>query len=173
MSARTPRNKLQPTTDPPIMTQQKPLRVLVIVSQRSALWSKARESAEDLVPAAIQLVKDNQLYSSTHEILVPAARFVAMQKWRTRIFFVFDICHFSYDPQLGHLPEHNRLPVVVARFSKKQNAYVANAWISRRVNRDVALLHNANGFGAVPPFVEDHTLGKVPEYLHPRDVSLL
>ncbi|KAF4760650.1 hypothetical protein HAV15_005125 [Penicillium sp. str.  len=93
---------------------------------------------------------------------------VAAQKWRTRVFFVFDICHTAYDAKLGHLPEQNKLPVAVVHLSKKNTAYVANAWLSKRVNRDIALFHNANGFGAVPPFVEDHTVGKPPEYMNPK-----
>ncbi|CAG7988778.1 unnamed protein product [Penicillium olsonii] len=152
------------------MTQQNPLRVLVIVSHRSSRMPKAQSNPEALVPKAIRLLKSTQLYvpQETH----PATRLVAAQKWRTRVFFVFDIGHTAYDAKLGHLPEQNRLPVVVVHLSKKNTAYWANAWLSKRVNRDIALFHNANGFGGVPPFVEDHTIGKPPEYMNPRDAAL-
>ena len=100
-------------------------------------------------------------------------RLLAAQNWRTRLFLVFDIAHKDYNAQLGHLPEHNRLPVVVAHFSKNKTGYAANPWVSYRVNHDIAMLHNANGFDALPPFVEDHSSGKPPLYHNPRDISML
>jgi hypothetical protein len=153
------------------MSYGNPLRVLVIVSHRSSQITKAQNNPEALLPKAIRLLKTRQLYTSQESH--PPTRLVAAQKWRTRVFFVFDICHTTYDAKLGHLPEQNKLPVAVVHLSKKNTAYAANAWLSNRVNRDIALFHNANGFGAVPPFVEDHTVGKRPEYVNPRDISLL
>ncbi|KAJ5819077.1 hypothetical protein N7474_004668 [Penicillium riverlandense] len=149
-----------------------PIRVLVIVSQRSSRWNKAQNRAEDLVPSAIRLLQNKNPGNGFHAT-VSDTKLLAIQKWRTRTFIVFDICNTAYDAKLGHLPEQNQLPVVVAHFSRKQSAYMANAWISNRVNRDIALLHNANGFGAVPPYVEDWGLGKLPQYRNPRDMSLL
>ncbi|KAJ5826612.1 hypothetical protein N7447_003375 [Penicillium robsamsonii] len=152
------------------MSQGKPLRVLVIVSHRSSQISKAQNNPEALLPKAIRLLKASHIYTPQEDH--PATKLVAAQKWRTRVFFVFDICHTTYDAKLGHLPEQNKLPVAVVHLSKRNTAYVANAWLSKRVNRDIALFHNANGFGAVPPFIEDHTVGKRPEYVNPRDISL-
>jgi hypothetical protein len=153
------------------MSHGNPLRVLVIVSHRSSRISKAQNNPEALLPKAIRLLKSTHLYDPQESH--PTTKLVAAQIWRTRVFFVFDICHTAYDARLGHLPEQNQLPVVVVHLSKKNTAYAANAWLSKRVNRDIALFHNANGFGAVPPFVEDHTVGKPPGYMNPRDIALL
>lgn len=153
------------------MAQPGPLRVLVIVSQRSSQITKARESPQDLLPLAKHLLKKNGF---SRDSTKPAeTRLVAVQQWRTRVFIVFDIAHTNYNVKLGHLLEHNQLPVVVAHFSKKRTAYTANPWVSRRVNHDVAMLHNANGFDAAPPYVEDHSSGKPPSYHSPRDITLL
>lgn len=153
------------------MAQQSPLRVLVIVSERSALFAKARDSPGDLIPRASRLLKKHGISPSFES---PGdTRLLAVQKWRTRVFLVFDIGHAQYNAMLGHLPEHNKLPVVVAHFSKKKTAYMASPWLSRRVNHDIAMLHNANGYDAVLPFVEDHSLGKPPAYHNPRDISML
>jgi hypothetical protein len=153
------------------MSTMNPLRVLVIVSHRSSRLSKAQTNPEALLPKSIRLLKASNLY--TPQELHPATRLVALQKWRTRVFFVFDICHTTYDAKLGHLPEQNKLPVVVVHLSKKNTAYPANTWLAKRVNRDIALFHNAHSFDAVPPFVEDHTFGKPPEYVNPRDIALV
>lgn len=152
------------------MAHPGPLRVLVIVSQRSSLYSTARDSPEELIPLATRLLKRNALRGPSDP---SETRLLAVQKWRSRTFLVFDIANSDYDVVLGHLPEHNQLPVVVTHFSKKKSAYVANPWVSRRVNHDIAMLHNANGFDAVPPFMEDHSLGKPPAYYSPRDISML
>ncbi|KAJ5901527.1 hypothetical protein N7495_002055 [Penicillium taxi] len=145
-----------------------PLRVLVIVSQRSTLISKARDSPQDMVPLALRLLKKSNMRAEGIE-----TRLLAVQNWPTRIYIVFDIANADYDATLGHLPEQNRLPVDVARFSKKRLAYKANPWVSQRVNHDIAMLHNANGFGTIPPFTEDHSLGKPPAYRNPRDITML
>ncbi|KAJ5764833.1 hypothetical protein N7520_004392 [Penicillium odoratum] len=153
------------------MAHPGPLRVLVIVSQRSSLITKAREAPHDVLRPAKHLLKKNGL---SRDPEIPAeTRLVAVQQWRTRVFIVFDIAHTNYNMKLGHLPEHNQLPVVVAHFSKKRAAYMANPWVSRRVNHDVAMLHNANGFDAVPPYLEDHSSGKPPAYQNPRDITML
>ncbi|KAJ5126549.1 hypothetical protein N7448_007328 [Penicillium atrosanguineum] len=152
------------------MAHPSPLRVLVIVSQRSSLFATARDSSEGLIPLATRLLRRNTLLRMSDP---KDTRLLAVQKWRTRIFLVFDIANTDYDAMLGHLPEHNQLPVVVAHFSKKKSAYSANPWIARRVNHDIAMLHNANGFNSVPPFMEDHSLGKTPAYHSPRDISVL
>lgn len=153
------------------MAHSGPLRVLVIVSQRSASFTKACDSPGEMIPLACRLLKKHNVSMASES---PGdARLLAVQKWRTRIFLVFDIGHTEYDARLGHLPEHNRLPVAVAHFSKKKASYAANSAISQRVNHDIAMLHNANGYDAVPPFVEDHSFGKPPAYHNPRDISKL
>lgn len=153
------------------MVDPSPLRVLVIVSQRSSLIKSARDSPHDLIPLAIRLLKKGGVCRDTDS--PGECRFLALQNWRTRLFLVFDIAHNEYNSQLGHLPEYNQLPVVVAHFSKKKTAYAANQWVSRRVNHDIAMLHNANGYDASPPFVEDHASGNPPSYRNPRDISML
>jgi hypothetical protein len=153
------------------MANSGPLRVLVIVSHRSSLYTKTNTSPEEIVPLAMRLLKKKNLWKASD--LAPHTRLLAVQKWRSRAFLVFDIANEAYDAKLGHLPEHNQLPVVVAHFNKKKAAYLASSWVSQQVNHDVAMLHNANGFDAVPPFMEDHTLGTPPAYHSPRDISTL
>jgi hypothetical protein len=153
------------------MAHPEPLRVLVIVSQRSSLYTQTNTFPEQIVPLAMRLLKKRKMWKTTDYPAV--TKLLAVQKWRSRAFLVFDIANEAYDAKLGHLPEHNQLPVVVAHFSRKRAAYPANSWVSQQVNHDVAMLHNANGFGSVPPFMEDHTLGTPPAYHSPRDISML
>ncbi|KAJ5450740.1 uncharacterized protein N7458_007189 [Penicillium daleae] len=153
------------------MAHPEPLRVLVIVSQRSSLYTQTNTFPEEIVPLAMRLLKKRKMWKTTGYPAV--TKLLAVQKWRSRAFLVFDIANEAYDAKLGHLPEHNQLPVVVAHFSRKRAAYPANSWVSQQVNHDVAMLHNANGLDAVPPFMEDHTLGTPPAYHSPRDISML
>ncbi|KAF7720130.1 Uncharacterized protein PECH_001156 [Penicillium ucsense] len=126
---------------------------------------------EEIVLRAMRLIVKKRLWQSADAS--PQTRLLAIQKWRSRTYLVFDIAHDKYDTNLGHLPEHNQLHVLVAHFSKKKAAYPASSWVSQQVNHDVAMLHNANGYDVSPPFVEDHTLGAPPTYRSPRDISLL
>ncbi|KAJ5626362.1 hypothetical protein N7510_002671 [Penicillium lagena] len=86
-----------------------PVRVLVIVSQRSSRWKKVQNRAEDIVPSAMRLLQNKNLGNGFHAT-VSDAKLLAVQKWRTRTFIVFDICNTAYDAKLGHLPEQNQLP---------------------------------------------------------------
>ena len=145
--------------------------MLVIVSQRSSLYSHSTTAPDGIVRRALRLLAKKGMRGVSDGL--PQTRLLAVQKWKSRTYLVFDIANDRYDASRGHLPEHNQLSVVVTHFSKKRAAYPASAWVAQQVNHDVAMLHNANGFDALPPFMEDHTLGAPPSYQNPRDISLL
>lgn len=152
------------------MTQENFLRVLVIVSNRSSFYTQACDSSESLISIAIQVIEDSKLYDAQNNDK-PDTRLLAIQKYRVRIFFVFDISNKDYDAALAHLAEQNNLPVVVAYLSSSQIADKPHPGTRERINIDVAFLHDANGHGATPPFFEDHTVESPPEYLNPRSLT--
>jgi hypothetical protein len=154
------------------MAPENPLRVLVIVSNLSPSWTQACNSPESLVPLAIQLIKEKTSYDALGDTL-PDTRLLAIQRWNVRVLFTFDISNIDYDVDLGHKPEEkqNNLPVVVVHLSKSHIVYEANSGTRERVNKDIAFLHDANGYGAVLPFIEDHTLDSPPEYPNPRSLT--
>ncbi|KAL2821332.1 hypothetical protein BDW59DRAFT_181235 [Aspergillus cavernicola] len=133
------------------MVEQRPMRVLIIISDRNAYWEQSWCSSEDLLPVVFNILKGNHLLKDTYNHQ-PRMKLLAKQKWETRIFLVFDVSSTSYGPELGHLPEENPLP--------------------NRLNMDVARTHNNNGINSFPPFVAGYTCGP-PLYLNPRDPSLL
>lgn len=98
---------------------------------------------------------------------------LAIQRWNVRVLFTFDISNIDYDVDLGHKPEEkqNNLPVVVVHLSKSHIVYEANSGTRERLNKDIAFLHDANGYGAILPFIEDHTLDSPPEYPNPRSLT--
>lgn len=154
------------------MAEQKSLRVLVIISNLNEYWEQSWSASEDLLPVAFEVLKDNLLLKHTTYDRRPQLRLLAKQKWATRVFLVFDISNTSYDPELGHLPEQNKLPVSIVRLGQKVQAYLANIPTQNKVNNDIARAHNDNGINSLPPFVTDYTSGP-PVYLNPRDPSLL
>jgi hypothetical protein len=153
------------------MVDQKPQRVLVIVSNNNEHWEQCWSSTEDLLPIAFEILKDNHLLECTYKIQ-PQLKLLAKQNWGTRVFLVFDISNTSYDPSLGHLPEHNNLPVTIVRLGKKTQAYSASPPVRNKVNGDIARVHNSSGVNSIPPFITDYTSGP-PFYPSPRDPSLL
>ncbi|KAL4887993.1 hypothetical protein BDV59DRAFT_189545 [Aspergillus ambiguus] len=152
------------------MVEDTPLRVLVIISDKSTYWERSWCASEQILPAAYQILKDNNLihYPHSHQ---PKMRLLAKQRWQTRVFLVFDIANTSYDPEVAHLPENNKLPVVIVRLSQKVHAYPANPPAQNKVNKDIARVHNDNGINSIPPFTTDYTSGP-PLYDNPRDPSL-
>ncbi|PGH01029.1 hypothetical protein GX51_05465 [Blastomyces parvus] len=107
------------------MVEESPLRVLVTVSDKSAHWGQAWSASEELLPVAFRAVKSNCLLNRSYKH-PPRARLLAKKRWLTHVFLVFDIANVAYDPEKGHLPDHNELPVVIVRFGKRIQAYRAN-----------------------------------------------
>lgn len=153
------------------MVVDKPLRVLVIISNKNPYWAQSWSDSEEILPSTYQILKENNLMQgpSSHQ---PELRLLAKQRWQTRVFLVFDIANASYDPQTAHLPEQNNLPVAIVRLSQKVQAYQANPPTQNKVNNDIARVHNDNGINSVPPFITDYTAGP-PLYENSRDPSLL
>ncbi|KAJ5107296.1 hypothetical protein N7456_003971 [Penicillium angulare] len=152
------------------MAEQKPFRVLAVISDKNSYWEQSWLTPEILLPA-IEILKDKDLLEYTSE---PEMRLIAKEKRQTRVFIVFDISHTSYDAAKGHLPEENKLPVSIVRLGRKLQAYPANGPIQNRINSasDGARAHYDHGIGSIPPLVTDHTLGP-PMYTNLRDPSLL
>ncbi|KAL5333466.1 hypothetical protein BJX70DRAFT_380907 [Aspergillus crustosus] len=151
------------------MSQESALRVLVIVPNQSPLWHQACSSPENLISPAMQVLEQNGLFNRTRDTQ-PDTLLLAVQKWAVRLLFVFDISNKDYNAELGHLLEQNNLRVAVVHFSSRQIAHEPRQAERERIKGDIANLHDANGYGAVPPFIEDHTMG-VPVYLNPRSLT--
>lgn len=86
------------------MTQENFLCVLVIVSNRSSFYAQACDSSESLISITHQVIEDSKLYDAQNNDK-PDTRLLAIQKYRVRIFFVFDISNKDYDAALGHIAE--------------------------------------------------------------------
>ncbi|KAH7175790.1 hypothetical protein EDB81DRAFT_633139 [Dactylonectria macrodidyma] len=112
---------------------------------------------------------DKQLISPDTKYDPSAIRFLATERWDLRTFIVFDMLHDSYDPDKAHLPGQDDLPVISVFFGLKESASIAGRPITNKVNSDIRAIHNATGPGSRPPFLVDHTGGKVPFYTNPRN----
>jgi hypothetical protein len=149
------------------MNTKRPLRVLTIVSNKSQIWE---QSPEEIIPFTLQVIAEKRLYDVTG-ISVSDTTLLAIQCYCTRKMFVFDILNERYDAAKGHLPEENNLPVIVIHLSNRNIASQPHPEECARINETIRYLHDANGFGSTPPFVEDHTSGTPPNYPNPRSLS--
>jgi hypothetical protein len=149
-----------------IMTKKEPLRVLAIVSEKSPVW---KQSAEKIIETAIRVISEENIYDAK-EITLSDTRLLAIQYYLTREWFVFDIANQDYDPTKGHLSEINKLPVVVIHLSDREIASKPHPGECARINETIRHLHDANGLGSIPPFIENHTLGTPPNYPNPRSL---
>lgn len=151
------------------MALENSVRVLTSVSHESPFWSQPCDS---IIPSIIQLLTDKKLYKSVGDS-PPDTKLLAIKKWKTRIFFTFDICNDDYDFKSGHKLEEkqNNLPVLVAYLGKGHKVYQAIPGVRNRVNKEIALLHDVNGYDAALPFLEDHTSTTFPQYPNPRSLK--
>jgi hypothetical protein len=85
---------------------QTAVRVLLIVSKTNSFWTQSWSSTEETLVAALGALRKSQLIKYQDDTDVPL-RILAKEKWESRVFIVFDIFNFGYDPALGHLPEHD------------------------------------------------------------------
>jgi hypothetical protein len=96
-------------------------------------------------------------------------KLLVKQRWATRVLLVFDISNMSYDPEKGHLPDQNKLPVIIVRLDQKEQAYLANFPIQNKVNDNIGRAHNFNSINSLHPSSRTYTSG-TPQYLKPRDI---
>lgn len=153
------------------IVEQKPLQVLVIISDTNAYQEKSWSASEDLLPIAFKILQENCLVENTYKHQ-PKMRLLAKEKQATHIFLVFNISNTSYDPEVGHLPQQNNLPVAIVQLDTIVQAYTAAIPVQNKINKDIARVHNNSGIKSLPPFIIDYTSGP-PTYLNPRDPSLL
>lgn len=148
-------------------------RVVIIVSKRSPHWLKAWASAEEMVTIALRLMQEQQLIPPGVQDHPSTIRVLAKERWDLRTFIVFDIFHDTYNPDTAHLPGQNDLPVISVFLGKNESVTVAGPQLMNKVNGDIRAIHNATGPGSRPPFVVDHSEGKVPFYPNPRTLATI
>jgi len=153
------------------VTTQTATRVLLMVSHNNPLFAESWSSTEELIPKALDTLKERHLIYHQGYTKVPWTILVK-KNMGIRVFVVFDIFNKDYDSAKGHLPSHNNLPVVVIHFSRKGvHTRIAESGLRQRVNNETAEAHNLNGWDAGPPYVVDHTT-TVPIHMNPRDISV-
>lgn len=141
-------------------------RVFVSVSSRSQYWTRAIETAEGIGEVALDILENNDLLPQR-----TAPKFIAEEKFATRTHLVFDIFHDDYQPENGHLPGQDELPVLHVQLGKKENASIPGAAIQRQVNSRIRELHDLTGIGSVPPFFVDYSSGQTPTFWNPRTMK--
>lgn len=139
-----------------------------MVSRNSPDWQSAWEATEALVVMALRLLQEKQLIPRNVQDLTADIRVMAKERWGLRTFIVFDMFHYTYNPDTAHLPGQDDLPVISVYVGKSASASMAGTPTKNKVNSDIRAIHNATGPGSRPPFVVDHADGKVPFYSNPR-----
>ncbi|KAF9729845.1 hypothetical protein PMIN01_11778 [Paraphaeosphaeria minitans] len=141
-----------------IVSQRKPLRILVVLYPQSPLMSKPEI--------------DTILHQSIAQLnaIESDARALFLATWPHRTVMVFDLCNENYDFAQAHQPQD--LPVLAIHFQTKEKIKIGKASEpnAREVNNEVARYHNLHGHAALP-MVEDHRNGNVPTFMSPRNMG--
>src|SRR4051794_3478623 len=118
-----------------ISNEESPVRVLVIISNRSPHWGSAWQDPEKIIEIATEAVKASKLCPPKDD---PSILFLAKEKWHHRIFIVYDIGNDNYDAATAHKPDQNTITVISVRFGTKTSATFATPAIRLEVNRTIA-----------------------------------
>lgn len=144
-----------------------PMRVFVIMRRSSPLW-EVKDAI--IIQEALQLMSTNPTIPYKN---VTTLALIAKELFDQVRFLVLDVRNEAFDFSTAHIEGRNDLPVVTVRLSKKkQTAQIEGAPIEREVNRRLREIYCDEGYDKTPPFVIDHTNGKVPTYLTPRSVTV-
>jgi hypothetical protein len=146
-----------------------PMRVFVKVSKESPYFDFAWTRHNDLILAVVKVLEEKDIICKDTRNDSSSFLAVAVDRYNTRVFFVFDINNLEYNFDEAHLEGKNDLPVVIVSLSQKGNhAYPAAAPLMDQVNREIRRLYNLNGIYGKLPFYEDHANGGQPSYPQPR-----
>ncbi|KAH8761627.1 hypothetical protein F5883DRAFT_562595 [Diaporthe sp. PMI_573] len=138
-------------------------RILISISSKSSHWGQVRESPEEAIRIAADLIKKQNIIPQWWE-----PKLLVEERWGQRTHIVFDILHSDYRPEEAHLPGHGNLPVITVSLSKTEAVQAATMGIQDKVNSKVREVHRLFGDGSEPPFFIDHSDGKVPLFMNPR-----
>ncbi|KAH8762064.1 hypothetical protein F5883DRAFT_561656 [Diaporthe sp. PMI_573] len=138
-------------------------RILISISSKSSHWGQIRESPEEAIRIAEDLIKKENIISQWGE-----PKLLVEERWGRRTHIVFDILHNDYRPEEAHLPGHGNLPVIAVWLSNTEAVQTATMGIQKKVNSEVREVHRLFGYGSEPPFFIDHSDGKVPLFMDPR-----
>ncbi|KAM0098780.1 hypothetical protein ACP6JE_006643 [Aspergillus fumigatus] len=97
-------------------------------------------------------------------------RFLAIEVWADRIFIDVDINHHDYDFGTAHRAKV--LPVYLLRPARKMPGWTFVRWRreDESVAKKLAYLHNAHGYNAAVPLLENHNSRIVHD--NPREFPL-
>lgn len=161
-------------TYPTDVDKMKSIRVLVKISRESSYFDTAWMYHDDLILAVVTILEEQgMIHKDTHKDLSSLLA-VAIDRYDTRIFFVFDIYNLEYNFGEAHLPGKNNLPVIAVSLSQKGNStYTMAGPMANIVNENIRSLHNLNGTHGELPFREDHANGCWPSYSKPRNCTAI
>lgn len=147
-----------------------PKRILVTVKRRApeSTWREAWEAPHKIVTRALRHLKYDRLVSDDEAYDTPDCRLLAIERWDSLLFIVFDLFNTAYDPLTAHMPGTNELPVTMVRISSKDRPRSYPPQPIGRVGESVRLAHNMHGWEARPPYWEDHADGVHPTYYNAR-----
>lgn len=147
-----------------------PIRILVVIYPGSPLFATTNTAAtgtgtEETFAVQRELMK--QLHIEDEE---QHTKHMVSDMWPSRTVMVFDYRHENYDFANAHHCEHLKTIAVHFIAAQKVRVGIAEGPSNKRINEEVAWLHELNG-DEKPPFVADHRENQVPEYHNPRSLT--
>lgn len=155
-------------------TMESPLRVLIIVKQRSVrLWQEAWDDPQKMISKVLRHLKYDSLVSTDDEYNTSDCRLIAVERWDSVVFIICDLFNINYNHLDAHQDGKNELPVMTVRVSQGDKSCIIKTNEPREikfVGDQVRGIHDAHGWAKGLPYKIDHANGVHPIYHNPRSM---
>ena len=152
----------------PVM-EEPPIRILIDVRGSARTRQEAWDEPQKTITKVLEHLGYNRLVSPDNKYDTPNCRFIAVERWDSLVYIVFDLFHIQYNPDNAHLRGNNELPVRVVR-QRDKSIKTKEPHAIGRVSEQLRDIHDMHGWEKGPPYKIDHANGAYPVYRSPRSV---
>ncbi|KAI9798609.1 MAG: hypothetical protein M1825_005307 [Sarcosagium campestre] len=153
-----------------------PTRCIIVMRMADPFYAKAWDHIDEMLDSALVALWESGLFGEDEEMYAEARasqRLLFKQRFARRVHVTFDLFHYDYNSDLGHLHERNQLPVYrINHPGRGVSIRLADPWLALKTNWETAYVHNINGPDGHSPYSSDH-LSSAPFTMNPRDLPLI
>lgn len=149
--------------------EELPIRILIDVKESARARQEAWDEPQKIITKVLEHLGYNRLVSPDDEYNSSDCRFIAVERWDSRVYIVFDLFNINYNYHDAHLDGKNELPVIMVR-QRDDIIKAKGPQTIRRVGNELRDIHDMNGWDKRPPYKIDHANGAYPVYYSPRSM---
>lgn len=148
-----------------------PIRILIVVKRSATAWREAWDEPQKTITRVLKHLGHNRLVSPDDVYNSSDCRFIAVERWDSRVYIACDLFNTNYNLRDAHLEGENELPVRVVY--QRGHGNIITTTEPREIGQlgdQLRSIHDMHGWDEGPPYKIDHANGAYPVYPNPRSV---